>query len=182
MNSFFTSKLIGIVKLSLIISVGYCMFVPQTAWSQEYDKTKVKQTELEHLTGLYTGQLQYKDYGDGQITTIKLIGNVYFKNDALIIETVINERGKIYRSSKKLKIKNGQIHYGGKTKLHSKHIDFDAQIMELEFARKGKDNKKSVDLKFEFVAGLDNIKLSKWVKPKGSEDYFKRNEYSFKRY
>jgi len=174
-----TMRIVRLIQFGVVI----CLLLSAThLTAQSYSKTTISQLELEHLTGLYTGQLQYKDYSDGQITTIKLLGNVYYKNDALVMETIINERGKIYRNSMKFKIKKGQVHYGGKTQLLSKEIDYEAQVMEFTLGRKGKDNKKTVDLKFEFVAGLNNITLSKWVKPNGEKEYFKRNEYSFDRY
>jgi len=175
----FASRIGRIMKL--VIAIIVCLSQLNLV-AQEYDKSRVLPTELEHLTGLYTGQLQYKDYGDGQITTIKLLGNCYFKNETLYLETIINERGKIYRNKMKFRLKNGQIHYGGMTKLTSKVIDYKAQVMELEFVRKGRDNKKPVELKFEFKAGLNNIVLSKWVKAKDNKEFFKRNEYSFQRY
>lgn len=153
-----------------------------TACSQPSNNLKIEAKELEHLTGLYTGELNYKDYNLDGNTLVKLLGNCYFKKDTMNIDITINEKGTVHHYTLKYQFKGGTIFHESETKILEKQIDYDKQIMDIVFSRDGKDDDKSCTFKYEMQAGINKIVISKFVKYQDKDDYFKRNEYTLNRY
>ncbi|MCA0153912.1 hypothetical protein [Winogradskyella vincentii] len=135
---------------------------------------KISDFEILNNTS-WEGQLTYKDYQSGKLSTIDATMQMKIKNDRIITNIQYTyEPNKNNSSSVKLK-KDG-AYYGNEKVISNSKID-DERIFVTYY--EGKDNGRKADIFITHKFDDDNLKIVKEVQYKNDENRFVRNTYQF---
>lgn len=141
--------------------------------------------DLLQLEGNWTGNLMYTDFKD-DVTQTKLNCDleVQWKNKkGLFSFTYIEPNGQVYKDKTKIKLMKGgnQLAFDGTFNILNFIKNEENSNWELTIGRSGKDNYKIAEFKLVIILANEKLLITKFVKYKGSKDFFIRNRYSFQR-
>ncbi len=165
-----------IVKLILLIII--CSSTSMLA----QEKVAIEISDIQNLLGSWTGSLTYIDYNSN---------NPYSMPCALAIKSTRKNRklslAYTYpkepeaNSRAKLKISKNRFKINGKKIIaRSTLSDGTTQIITSYSSKDGNDRKKAV-IRNSYIIGSETLIIRKEVQFEGTEAWFKRNEYNFKR-
>ncbi|NND95349.1 MAG: hypothetical protein HKN45_10820 [Flavobacteriales bacterium] len=166
-----------LISLSII---ALCLPLSNFAQDTEVQTPYLRTQDFEIALGEWNGTLTYVDYSSGQPYTMPADLKVGKGNSSRTFSLNYSYPNEPQANSKgKLKIsKNGLLLNGNK--LISKVINDDG-ILEVVTSHMGKDNKKRATIRNIYELGTSLLIIRKEVKFIDSDEWFKRNEYSFTR-
>lgn len=159
-------------KLVLVVALLFITHI--------HAQNSVSPDDLRILIGDWTGSLTYVDYSSGQPFTMPANVKVeQGKNENQFIlfyaypnEPKANNKEKVTISNKGSKINGNDL-------ISSKSLNTDETQFTTESP--GKDNNKKALIRNIYVVGEERFLIRKEVRFEGSEEWLKRNEFSFKR-
>jgi hypothetical protein len=142
---------------------------------------QVIKNDLQTITGNWTGQLTYLNYGDSKEVSIKATLAVEMKKRNLFVLNFDYPDEAGHGSKEKYHIKN-KGRYINNQLVTGRSIQEDGSI-KIILEEKGKDgnDQKPATFQHVLIIGKTNFSLAKLVKFDGEEDFFQRNQYVFSR-
>ncbi len=168
------------MKTCIVFTVSILMTCLLAAQS---DFKMAQISEVEHLSGLYTGTLSYLDYTSEERVEIPLTGNCRVKKNQLILEFTLNEWGNTVRQKYKYTFKNGTIYHGGAWSLKKHMYDRATKAFTYVITQSGKDGneRKPCIFRVTLAYANDELTVTKDVKFDDEDTFFNRNEYKITR-
>ena len=159
-------------KLVLVVALLFITHV--------HAQNSVSPDDLRILIGDWTGSLTYVDYSSGQPFTMPANVKVeQGKNENQFILFYAYPKEPKANSKEKVTISNKGSKINGNDLISSKSLNKDETQFTTESP--GKDNNKKALIRNIYVVGEERFLIHKEVKFEGSEEWLKRNEFSFKR-
>jgi len=148
--------------------------------TSEISSTLVKPGDLQVLIGDWTGSLTYMDYSSNKPYTMP--SNLLVKqgsNEYQIILQFSYPNEPKANSKEKISIaKDGK--QLNKNMVKSRQ-EMSVGLVKITTENQGKDNNKKALIRNTYLLGTNQFIISKEVKFENSEEWLKRNEYSFER-
>jgi len=146
------------------------------------ESPKIKATDLKRLTGAqWTGTLTYLDYSRNKKVSIP--------SKLIVTQSNADRRTWVFefqypdepQENSKQSISIGE---NGKTFGDEEVVERTAlanRLLRIVTQKKGTDNDKAALFRFTYLIGDGSFSIKKEVRYEGSNDYFERNEYSWRR-
>ena len=154
-----------------------------SALSYEGSSQTITSEDLTKIKGTWMGHLIYTDYSNDQ-TQVKLETNLvadWKKNSGLLVFEYIEPNGKVVRGKQKIKLgkNSSQFYMDGEWRV----IDFQKTEAnwKLMLEKVGKDNNRDAVIQQELQVSAVDLTIVKSVKYAGTDQFFVRNRYEFKR-
>ena len=157
------------------ISILFLFFLAHSMMSAQ---ATVNISDLQSIDNSHwEGQLTYKDYGSGKLTSIEATQQIKIEGEKIITSTQYTyEPNENNKSTIKLR-KNGN--YFGKEKVIRNSIENNTRTIVTTY--EGRDNNKKATLYITYKFNATEYSVTKEVVPKDGSERFVRNSYNFKR-
>lgn len=159
-------------------------FIIPLLWSFVVHAQEIQKDDLQLLSGSWTGTLTYTNYGDDSTRyslQTKMIAEWQGKKVMLAFEYT-EPNGEIVKGKQSLKLGKtpNEIFYNGKWPVTG--FLRTENGWELSVEKPGKDNNRNAMIRQKLIlAGGNALTITKLVKYEGTEHYFQRNQYAFKK-
>ncbi len=164
-------------NLQLIVLLAL-LFVPVVAHAQT---ARIDASDLARLTGAeWKGNLTYRDYSSGKKTSIASNLTVRSGADALSWEFDFKypDEPKANKKSTATLSPDGRT-YDGETVIEKTKLN--GGILKIVTTQPGTDNDKKAFFRYTYLIASSSFSIKKEVRYENTNEYFERNEYSWKR-
>jgi len=137
---------------------------------------------LKVYAGEWEGSLTYLDYGDDEtLVTLPMKVEAEHNDKGVEFKYFFTEPGgSIEKRTDRFRIRTGRIYYNGYWEEVSTNIS-SLNEWTLELKSDGKDNNRKASFKKVVSVTSTEITVKKMVRYEGTDDFFVRNTYIFKR-